>query len=191
MSDLETYRETLKGQLLIAMPQLFDPNFYLTVTCLCEHNAEGALGLVVNRVIPGFHAGGIFKEIQVEATPRAARLPLYLGGPVNPGHLFILHGPPLQWENSFPVRPSLAMSNSKDLIRAIAREEGPADFLIILGCAGWAPGQLEEEILENTWLTLPSTDSLLFRTPPGERWEEAARAIGIDPSLLSGEAGHA
>jgi len=182
---------SLKGQLLVAMPQLLDPHFHLTVTYLCVHNADGAFGLVVNREIARARADAVFKELSIDAEPAARDLPLYYGGPVHPGHLFMLHGPPLDWDSTLKVSDSVAMTSSPDLLEAVARGEGPESIMLILGCAGWGPGQLDNEILENSWLTCPATHDLVFQTPVESRWEMAAKSMGIDPRLLSDTPGHA
>lgn len=181
----------LKGQLLIAMPALADSNFSYTVTFLAEHNAAGALGIVVNRNHPDLTARDIFAELGLAHSPSAASVPVYAGGPVHTGEVFILHGPPFSWESCFQITPTIAMSNSLDLLQAIAQGRGPSAFIIALGCAGWAQGQLEREIMENVWLTGDPAENIIFEVPPEDRWMEAVKKMGIDPVLLSGTAGHA
>ena len=183
--------ETLKGQFLIAMPSMLDFNFSQTVTCLSEHTADGAMGIVVNRVIPSLMAGTIFKELKIDHTASAAEIPIHLGGPVHENEIFILHGQPFSWEGCLRITPTLALSNTIDLIEAIARGEGPEAFLISLGCAGWGPGQLESEISQNAWLTCPVDEKIIFESNVDTRWEEAVRVLGIDPVLLSDTPGHA
>jgi putative transcriptional regulator len=182
---------TLKGQFLLAMPGLADPNFYQTVTCICEHNESGAMGIIVNRVHHSLTAQDIFEELSIENAPGAASIPIHLGGPVHIGEIFILHGPPLKWESSLMITPSLAMSNTKDILEAIAMARGPREFIISLGCAGWGPGQLEAEIKQNAWLNYPIFEENIFGMPIETRWEEAVKKMGIDPLLLSNTAGHA
>ncbi len=183
--------EPLKGQFLIAMPSMLDFNFSHTVTCLSEHSEDGALGIVVNRVIPSLTAGSIFRELKIEYTTSTSMIPLHIGGPVHPNEIFILHGEPFSWEGCLMITPTLAMSNTMDLIEAIAKGEGPQAFLIAIGCAGWGQGQLEAEILQNTWLTCPVDDKIIFESKVGERWNAAVKLLGIDPILLSDTAGHA
>ena len=187
----ERYSTTLKGQFLIAMPGLLDPNFFQTVTCISEHTAEGAVGLVVNRHHTLVSAKDIFDELRLECVPGAESIPVHVGGPVHINEIFVLHGPPFQWEGCLPITPRLAMSNTMDILSAIAKGEGPAGFLITLGCAGWGEGQLDGEIRENAWLTGPVDEEVIFETPIEFRWEKAVRKIGIDPASLSGTAGHA
>lgn len=182
---------SLKGHFLIAMPNLLDPNFYQSVTCICEHTLEGALGVVINRVLPELTVKMVFQELGLEPIPELEDIPVYLGGPVHKGQIFVLHGPPLEWESHHMVTSTLALSNSKDLLAALARGKGPQSFILALGCAGWGPGQLESELMANAWLTAPVNDSILFQTPPETRWEQAAKLLGIDIGLLGDTVGHA
>jgi putative transcriptional regulator len=185
------YPASLKGQFLMSMPGMADPNFSRTVTCICEHTAEGAVGLVVNRVHKFLRAGEMFKELNLSCTPESAGMPIYIGGPVHANEVFILHGPPFGWDACLPITPTLAMSNSMDILRAIADGSGPASAVICIGCAGWGPSQLEGELQQNAWLNGPVDASLIFETPVELRWEAAIKEIGIDPALLSDAAGHA
>ena len=182
---------SLKGQFLLAMPGLVDPNFHQAVTCICEHNEGGAMGIIVNRVHHSLTAHDIFEELNIEQTPDAESIPVHLGGPVHIGEIFILHGPPFNWETSLMITPSLAMSNTRDILEAVAMARGPQAFIISLGCAGWGPGQLESEIKENAWLNHPIFEENIFDMPIETRWEEAVKKMGIDPILLSNTAGHA
>jgi len=181
----------LKGQFLIAMPILADPIFCQTVTCISEHNSQGAVGVIVNRTNPVLSAKDIFDELAIEYRPELASLPIHIGGPVHVDEIFVLHGPPFGWEGSFEISPSLSLSNTKDILEAIAIGEGPVSFIITLGCAGWAPGQLESEIRANAWLTSHAFEDIIFELPIDTRWEAATRRMGIDPSRLSDIAGHA
>jgi putative transcriptional regulator len=183
--------ETFQGQLLIAMPSLLDPNFYRTVTCLGAHNQQGAMGVIINRLHDDIHLRDVFAELKITCRDEIADAPLYIGGPVHLNEIFILHGPPLKWQGSFDVSPHLALSNSIDLLAAIGEGRGPRSFLVTLGCAGWGPGQLEAEILQNTWLNCPVSEDLLFEVPVADRWEAAVKRLGIDPALLSATAGNA
>lgn len=181
----------LTNQFLIAMPGLEDPNFYHSVTYVCEHNAEGALGLVVNRPLD-MQLGEILQHIHLEdAQLQARQLPVHLGGPVQQDRGFILHEPLGLWEATLKVTDRIGVTSSVDILQAIARNEGPERVLIALGYAGWGAGQLEQEMAENAWLTGPADPEILFRTPDEERWRAAARSLGIDLNLLSGDTGHA
>ncbi len=191
MSQEKEFQASLKGHFLIAMPSLADPNFSQTVTCICEHTAEGAVGLVINRIHPELTMEAVLKELKLESVPEVDSLPVHLGGPVHTSQIFVVHGPPFGWEACRPVSPFLALSNSKDLLERLAKGQGPESFIITLGCAAWGPGQLESEIMANAWLTCPASETVLFQTPVDERWEKAASLMGIDLKLLTGAAGHA
>ncbi|NVL90724.1 MAG: YqgE/AlgH family protein [Desulfobacterales bacterium] len=191
MSQEQGFQTSLKGHFLIAMPSLADPNFSQTVTHICEHNADGAVGLVINRVHPELTMEAVFKELSLESVPETNSIPVHLGGPVHQGQIFVVHGPPFDWEACRPVNSSIALSNSKDLLEKLAKGEGPESFIITLGCAGWGSGQLEYEIMSNAWLTCPANETILFETPVDKRWEEAAKLMGVDVKLLTEAAGHA
>jgi putative transcriptional regulator len=185
------YSASLKGHLLMAMPGLSDPNFAQTVTCICEHTGQGAMGIVINRLHDGVFAGDIFEELSIACTAGGRADVVHAGGPVHAGELFVLHGMPLDWEATLRVTPSIGVSNTRDILEAIAGGRGPNAYLISLGCAGWGPGQLEAEIRENAWLTQPADEDLLFRLPVEMRWGEALKRMGVDPLWLSDTAGHA
>jgi len=185
------YPESLRGQFLLAMPGLMDPNFHQTVICLSEHTREGAVGIVINRAHPSLRAETIFKELDMAHLDEIGQAPVYLGGPVHGSEVFILHGPPFDTGVSLEMTPQLAMSTSRGVLESIALGAGPVSFIISLGCAGWGPGQLESEIQQNAWLTCELDENILFDAPLNERWERAMRKLGIDPALLIDSAGHA
>ncbi len=182
---------SLANQLLIAMPGMADPNFSTTVTLICEHNDDGALGIVINRPL-NLKLGGLFDQLSVEgADPAAANSPVLAGGPVGPERGFVLHNPGLDFENSVAVSESIQLTLSRDVIDAMAKGTGPEKSIVALGYAGWESGQLEDEMLANSWLNVPATPELVFDTPFADRWESAARSLGIDISRMSPGAGHA
>jgi putative transcriptional regulator len=183
--------ESLKGHFLMAMPGLADPNFSMTVTCICEHADLGSVGLIINRFYPMVSCKDLFYELNLETLSDIHSIPVYFGGPVHNNEIFVLHGPPFDWEGCFQVNSTFAMSNTVDLLDAISRGKGPKDYLICMGCAGWGPGQLESEIRQNSWITCPASDSIIFNIPVDEKWNEAMKQVGIDPSVLSNTAGHA
>lgn len=191
MEPGDVYESSLKGHFLIAMPSLADPNFSYTVSYIAEHTAQGAMGLVINRIHPELSMDVVFDELSLSAVPERAALPLHLGGPVHTEQVFILHGPPFGWEACQQVTPNIALSNSMDLIEMVAQGRGPTSFVIALGCAGWGPGQLESEIMDNAWLSCPATESILFDMAVDSRWAEAAKLLGIDPHRLTDVSGHA
>lgn len=187
----DNYQGFFKRQFIIAMPHMTDPNFFQTVICIFEHTREGAVGIVVNRSHPTILGKDIFDELKINYVKDSESIPIYIGGPVHIGEIFILHGPPFNWESCVMVTPFLAMSNSKDIVEAIAMGEGPEAFIISVGCAGWGEGQLESEIKENVWLTCSISEKIIFEIPVEYRWEEAVKKMGIDPGKLSDIAGHA
>ena len=183
--------ESFKGKFLMAMPMLADQNFYQTVTCICEYTPAGALGIVVNRVHPTLSGKDIFNELNMEYVTATESIPIHIGGPVHIGEIFILHGPPFDWDGCLMITSSLAMSNTREILEEAAMGRGPKSFIIALGCAGWGPGQLESEIKQNAWLTSPIFEDIIFDMPVENRWEEALKKMGIDPALLLDTAGHA
>lgn len=187
----DNFSISLKGQFLLAMPDLADLNFSRTVTCISEHNSEGALGIVINRVSSSVTGKDIFYELGIEHAPQTKSIPVFIGGPVHTGEIFILHGPPFAWDGFLMITPFLAMSNTIDILKAIAEGRGPQSYMIALGCAGWGPDQLESEIRQNAWLTCSISDEIIFKTSVESRWEQTAKKMGIDPVLLSLKAGHA
>lgn len=182
---------SLTNQLLIAMPGMVDPNFSTTVTLICEHNDEGALGIIINRPLT-LKLAGLFEQLSVDdADDGAAGDPVLSGGPVGTERGFVLHDPVHSYENTLPVSDDIRLTLSRDVIDAMANGEGPDKSLVALGYAGWEAGQLEEEMLANSWLSVPATSELVFDTPFAERWNSAALTLGIDIARMSPDAGHA
>lgn len=182
---------TLTNQLLIAMPGLADPNFSSTVTLICEHNKDGALGIIINRPLT-LKLGGLFEQLAVDDSDHAmGNDPVLSGGPVGTERGFVLHNDEVEYENTLTVSRNIRLTLSRDVIDAMAAGDGPPKSLVAVGYAGWEPGQLEDEMLANTWLNVPATQELVFDTPFEERWDSAARSLGIEPSRLSPDAGHA
>lgn len=181
----------LTHQFLIAMPNLADPNFYRTVTYLCAHNSEGAMGIVINRPL-NLRLGEILGHMDIPLTdPRIRTVPVYQGGPVQRERGFVIHRPTGQWDAVLPVGDDIGVATSRDILSAIARGEGPEQVVVALGYAGWGAGQLEREVAENAWLSVPANTDIIFQVPFEERWEQAVRMLGVNLSQLSGEAGHA
>lgn len=182
---------TLVNQLLIAMPGMADPNFTTTVTLICEHNDEGALGIVINRPLT-LKLGGLFEQLDLDdADPLAADIPVLMGGPVGPERGFVLHDTRHSYENSLAISSEINLTLSRDIIDAMATGEGPDQTLVALGYAGWEPGQLENEILANAWLNVPASPDIVFELPFADRWSAAAQTLGVDISQISPDAGHA
>lgn len=182
----------LTNHFLIAMPGLRDPNFHHTVTFLCEHNDEGAMGIVINRPLD-IQLAEVFEHMDIAATDmKANRIPVFMGGPVQTERGFVLHRTSQSlWDSTLQISPEISITTSRDILEAVARGEGPERVLVALGYAGWGSGQLEEEMAANAWLSGPADPSLIFEMPVEERWEAAAKLLGIDLMLLSGQTGHA
>ena len=182
---------SLNNQLLIAMPGMADPNFNSTVTLVCEHNDEGALGIVINRPT-NLDLGGLFQQLSVDdADEKITSAPVLDGGPVGRERGFVLHTPSDEFESSIPVSDDIQLTLSRDVLDSLAAGTGPQRSVVALGYAGWEPGQLEAEMLHNTWLTVPATPEILFEVPFEDRWASAAETLGIDIQKISPNAGHA
>jgi len=180
----------LNNQFIIAMPGLADPNFFHTVTFLCQHNREGALGIVINRSAE-MKLGEIFKQMHIPvSSPGAAEIPVFAGGPVQQERGFVIHTTAGDWDATMAVSKSVSLTTSRDVIEAIAAGKGPEQYLVALGYAGWGEGQLEQEILANAWLNTPFSKHVLFDTPINMRWAAAAEQIGININQLTTPAGH-
>lgn len=182
---------SLNNHFLIAMPHLGDPNFFHTVTYLCEHSDAGAMGLVVNRPLD-ITLGDIFDQMSIDVDgDDFTHIPVFMGGPVEQERGFVLHQPVGNWEASQAVTEQIAITSSRDILEAIARRQGPDQYIIALGYAGWGDGQLEQELADNAWLNGPAQSDILFATPVEQRWEAAAALLGIDLNLISNQPGHA
>nr|WP_233556501.1 YqgE/AlgH family protein [Noviherbaspirillum sedimenti] len=183
----------LVNHFLIAMPSMFDPVFGGTVVYLCEHNAQGALGLIINKPTD-MTMDVLFEriELELEIAPQAGgNQPVMFGGPVQVERGFVLHSPPGAYSSSMRVTDAIALTTSKDILEAAATGKGPHKILVALGCTGWSAGQLEEEIVRNGWLTVPADPAILFDLPLEQRFAAAMKLLGIDPGMLAGVAGHA
>jgi putative transcriptional regulator len=186
-----TANDSLKSQLLIAMPALQDPNFARTVTYICEHGDHGAMGIVLNRPTE-LCLADVLKHMQIEGGLGAAgEQMVFLGGPVEEERGFVLHTHTEPWDSTLPITDEISITTSRDILEAMARGDGPGQTLVALGYAGWGAGQLEKELQENAWLSGPADQSILFELPPDQRWEAAARLLGVDLNLMSNDAGHA
>src|SRR3984957_18035497 len=181
----------LTGQLLIAMPAMGDPRFAHSVIYLCAHTSEGAMGIVVNRPLqkPSFEA--LLRQLDVAPTPPARSIQLCQGGPVDNARGFVLHTTDWTGEGSLKVTEDTALTASLDVLKAIAEGGGPREGLLALGYAGWGPGQLDSEIQQNAWLSVPADDILVFDGGHDTKWRRALGKLKIDSLLLSGVAGHA
>lgn len=181
----------LSNHFLIAMPGMADSNFHGTVIFIAEHDERGALGIVVNRPLE-LDLGELFERIDVRLHPRGlASWPVYYGGPVQTDRGFVLHQPQGDWTSTVAIGDAISLTSSKDILEAVGAGDGPARLLVSLGYAGWGPGQLEDEVARNAWLTVAAQPELIFDVPADERFPAAFALLGIDPSRLSGAAGHA
>ncbi len=179
---------SLRNQFLIAMPALSNSIFSHTITYICEHNDDGAMGLVINQPL-NVSLAEIFAQMGFKGSTAAA--PVLSGGPVQPERGFVLHSPDSQWNSSMAIAEDVMLTGSRDIIDAIATDKGPEKFLIMLGYAGWGSGQLENEIANNAWLTAAADSRIIFDTPIEQRWSSVAQNLGIDLNLISTTAGHA
>jgi putative transcriptional regulator len=181
----------LTGQLLIAMPVMADPRFAQSVIYVCAHTPDGAMGLVVNRPLAKPSFDDLLRQLEIEPLPPARRIRLYVGGPVDNARGFVLHTTDWTGESSLKVNDTLALTASLDVLKAFAEGGGPREGILALGYAGWGPGQLEAEIQQNAWLSLPAQENLVFGAEHETKWRRALATMKIDPLLLSGSAGHA
>lgn len=181
----------LTHHFLIAMPAMADPNFSRTLTYVAEHNDEGALGVIVNRPID-LSVKELFERVDIPMQREGFEsVPVYFGGPMQTDRGFVLHRPIGDWQSSLRVTPEIGLTSSKDILVSLGSEGEPKDVLITLGYAGWGAGQLEEELSQNAWLTVPADPNILFRMPSEDRLGAAMRLLGIDFTNLSDVAGHA
>ncbi len=182
---------TLAGHFLIAMPGLADPPFARGVALLCQHDEDGAVGLLVTQ-LSDYRFGDILAQMQLEcADGELADAPVLIGGPLQQERGFVLHREPGHWESSYRVNTEWSVTTSRDILVAMAAGEGPGRALMVLGYASWEAGQLEQELIANAWLTTEADAQVVFETPLEDRWRAAAGLVGVDPRQLSGYAGHA
>jgi putative transcriptional regulator len=182
---------SLEGQLLIAMPGMADPNFNETVTFICKHDAEGAIGIVVNRPSE-MSLGDVCRQLDLKSDlGESGDEPIMNGGPVHPDRGFVLHQSDESFDSTFDADAEIKVTVSQDILKSIARGDGPSPVLVALGYAGWGAGQLESEIAANAWLSVPTAPAIVFETPIEQRWQAAAGLIGVDILTVTSYAGHA
>ncbi len=181
----------LTNHFLIAMPAMDDPYFSKTLIYVAEHNDQGALGLIVNRPID-MDLATLFERIDVPLeSPDLGKLPVYFGGPVQTDRGFVLHRPVGNWQSTLAVTPEVGLTSSRDVLLAVGKEGLPSEVMVTLGYSGWGAGQLENELAQNAWLTVPANSHILFDLPFEERLPSAMETLGIDFANLSEKAGHA
>ncbi len=181
----------LTGQLLIAMPHMRDSRFARTVVYICAHNAEGAMGLVINRLVGSATFPDLLSQLGIETETIAEEIRVHFGGPVESGRGFVLHSGDYSHDSTLLVSDHMALTATVDILQDIAAGQGPQMSLLALGYAGWGPGQLDSEIQANGWLHVAPDESLVFDDDLDTKWDRAIAKLGFDVSLLSGEAGHA
>ncbi|RED54357.1 YqgE/AlgH family protein [Aestuariispira insulae] len=191
VSDMDDNKGYLAGQLLVAMPSMTDPRFERTVIYVCVHNEDGAMGLVVNRLIDTLTFNELLEQLRLPPPDQGQEILVHFGGPVEAGRGFVLHSSDYFREGTVQMGNGVGLTATIDILRDIATGDGPRESLLALGYAGWGAGQLDEEIQENAWLHCPADEQLVFDEDLGSKWQRAISKIGIDLSLLSGEAGHA
>lgn len=183
----------LTGQLLLAMPAMRDPRFTRTVIYMCAHNADGAIGLVINRLIGSVSFDDLLDLLQIESADEMPEPPppVHFGGPVETVRGFVLHSRDYAQEDSMPIDDTMALTATVDIVRDIAAGTGPRDHILALGYAGWGPGQLDGEIQENAWLSVSADRALVFDGDIESKWDRAMAKLGVDAALLSTDAGRA
>jgi putative transcriptional regulator len=197
MAKTPSKRGFADGQMLVAMPQMLDQRFRETVIYMCSHNDGGAIGLVINKAIEGVPLHEVLRQAGIEIDDKpdapAKHLPgaVYFGGPVEPNRGFVLHSGEYQRDGTSMVGDGIAMTSTTEILRDIADGAGPRQFLLALGYAGWAPGQLDHEIRDNGWLLVPADPELVFGPDNAGKWQRAVAKLGIAPNALYHDPGHA
>jgi putative transcriptional regulator len=181
----------LTGQLLIAMPNMRDPRFTRTVIYVCAHNADGAMGLVVNRLVGSVTFPDLLDQLGIDTEAVTEEIRVHFGGPVESGRGFVLHSGEYHHASTLQIAEQMALTATVDILQDIAKDAGPRRSLLALGYAGWGPGQLDAEIQSNGWLNVSADEELVFDEDLDGKWERAINKLGVDPALLSGDAGHA
>jgi len=182
----------LEGKLLIALPGMVDERFAQTVIYMCAHSSKGAMGIVINKPIPGLSFAELMKQLEIETKPLVGELPILYGGPVETGRGFVLHSGEYEGSDStLPVSEEISLTATLDILRAIAEGRGPKQALFALGYAGWGAGQVETEFQSNGWLHCEADPSLVFGTDPNDKWKTALARLGIGPSGLTANTGRA
>jgi len=181
----------LEGQLLVAMPAMPDPRFERSVIYICAHSEEGAMGIVVNKPLESLSFSELLEQLEIETAHVDERIRVHFGGPVEAARGFVLHSADYIHDATMIVDDEFALTATVDVLKALAEGAGPRDSLLALGYAGWAPGQLDEEIQNNGWLTVPADEEVVFRLQNDMKWQTAVARLGVDISNLSAEVGHA
>jgi len=181
----------LEGKLLLAMPGMGDPRFERAVIFVCTHNADGAMGLIVNKAIENLTFEQLLDQLDIDITAPISDVPIHAGGPVETGRGFVLHSADYVQNSTLITSETMALTATVDVLKAVATGRGPERHLLALGYAGWGAGQLEEEMQQNGWLLADADDEVIFHTNLEDKWPRAMSMIGVDISMLSTESGHA
>jgi len=191
MEDKDDIQTSLTGQLLVAMPGMPDPRFAKTVIYVCSHSEEGAMGLVINRLVQSLSFPDLLKQLDIDASTQENQIHVHLGGPVDEERGFVLHSPDYMKESTVVIGAHFALTATIDILRDIAIGTGPKNSMLALGYAGWGPGQLDQELLDNGWLNVPAKSDIVFDGNLENKWDRALGQLGIDPRLLVDGVGHA
>lgn len=187
----ENQKGYLTGNLLIAMPQMEDERFVRSVVYVCAHTSDGAMGIVINKVVDSISFPDLLKQLSIGLKEKNEKIRVHFGGPVETGRGFVLHSADYVQDATLVINKQFALTATIDILKDIAGGDGPQKCILALGYAGWSPGQLDKEIQANGWLSVPADNELVFGSEPDMKWERAMAKIGIDFSMLSGNAGHA
>ncbi len=181
----------LNGQLLIAMPAMHDPRFSKAVIYICVHDTDGAMGLVVNQLVNELTFPQLLQQLEIKSCENIQNIRIHFGGPVEVGRGFVLHSNEYAQKDTIIVDNYISLTPTIDILRDIAEGNGPRQAILALGYAGWGPGQLEHELTQNAWLNVTADEPLLFDIDLESKWKRSIEKLGIDPTLLSGDSGHA
>lgn len=185
----------LSGKFLLAMPGMGDPRFHKAVILVCAHNDDGAMGLVINHVMPGIDLEALLKQLNITIPEGDYTSPsgvaVMSGGPVENVRGFIVHTTEFHQQDTVPINDRISVTGTVDALRAVAAGEGPQQMIFVLGYAGWGPGQLDQELHDNVWLVFDATPEIIFDTEPDQKWDAVIRSMGIDPNMLSNASGRA
>lgn len=184
-------KDSLVGKLLLAMPGMGDPRFERAVIFICAHNDDGAMGLVINQPVEDLDYAELLEQLKIEIDGEVSEVTIHEGGPVETGRGFVLHSADFVQDSTSIISETLALTATVDILKAMAEDRGPIHSLLALGYSGWGKGQLENEMIQNAWLTTHADDEIIFNTLLEDKWPRAMKMIGVDVSMLSSDAGHA
>jgi putative transcriptional regulator len=189
------HHDQLAGKFLLAMPGMGDPRFHKSVILVCAHDDNGAMGLVINHVLPGIDLKNLLKQLNIEFSENQEKLtagiPVMGGGPVENARGFIIHTNEFHQQDTVRINDAISVTGTVDALRLVAAGQGPKQMVFVLGYAGWGAGQLDQELQNNTWLVFESDVDTIFNIDPDQKWDRVVRRMGIDPVMLSSNAGRA